>query len=62
MNANAYGGELARCSSGSTSPRPRASSAATPDQLGFAYRRSNLGRGEVVARASFALEPAEPSR
>jgi UDP-N-acetylmuramate dehydrogenase len=30
-----------------------------PDQLGFAYRRSNLAAGEVVARASFALAPAE---
>src|SRR5690606_12196689 len=30
----------------------------TPDQLGFAYRRSNLRPGEVVARASFRLAPA----
>src|SRR5580704_15042410 len=29
-----------------------------PEQLGFAYRRSSLGAGEVVARASFALAPA----
>jgi UDP-N-acetylenolpyruvoylglucosamine reductase len=27
-----------------------------PDQLGFAYRSSSLGAGEVVAQASFALE------
>src|SRR5438132_529120 len=32
----------------------------TPDQLGFAYRRSSLRPGEVVARASFALQPASP--
>jgi UDP-N-acetylenolpyruvoylglucosamine reductase len=58
MNANAYGGELARAldwvdvvSAGGTQRR-------TPDQLGFAYRRSSLGPGEVVARASFALSEA----
>jgi UDP-N-acetylmuramate dehydrogenase len=32
-----------------------------PADLGFSYRRSNLGPGEVVARASFGLAPAEPS-
>lgn len=31
----------------------------TPDQLGFRYRRSNLVKGEVVARARFKLEPAD---
>jgi UDP-N-acetylenolpyruvoylglucosamine reductase len=30
----------------------------TPDQLGFAYRRSSLRACEVVARASFALQEA----
>jgi UDP-N-acetylenolpyruvoylglucosamine reductase len=33
-----------------------------PEQLGFAYRSSNLEPREVVARASFALEPAEPEQ
>src|SRR4029078_12035332 len=28
--------------------------------LGFSYRRSNLGEGEDVARASFGLTPGEP--
>jgi UDP-N-acetylenolpyruvoylglucosamine reductase len=58
MNANAYGGELGRVlewvdivSAGGTLRR-------RPQELGFAYRRSNLGSGEIVARASFALEPA----
>jgi UDP-N-acetylmuramate dehydrogenase len=57
MNANAYGGELARalewvdvCSAAGTIRR-------TPGELGFAYRRSGLRRGEVVARAAFALRP-----
>ena len=58
MNANAYGGELGRVlewvdvvSASGTERRP-------PQALGFAYRRSSLGAGEVVARASFALAPA----
>jgi UDP-N-acetylenolpyruvoylglucosamine reductase len=60
MNANAYGGQLARvlewvdvCTAAGTDRRP-------PDQLGFTYRHSNLREGEVVARASFHLHPADP--
>ncbi len=60
MNANAYGGELARtlewvdvCTAGGVDRR-------VPDDLGFSYRRSNLVAGEVVSAASFALTPAEP--
>jgi UDP-N-acetylenolpyruvoylglucosamine reductase len=60
MNANAYGGQLAEvlewvdvCSAAGTDRR-------TPDRLGFTYRHSNLGEGEVVARASFRLQPADP--
>jgi UDP-N-acetylmuramate dehydrogenase len=60
MNANAYGGQLARvlewvdvCTAAGTDRRE-------PGQLGFEYRRSNLRPGEVVARASFQLQPAEP--
>jgi UDP-N-acetylmuramate dehydrogenase len=55
MNANAYGGELGRvlewvnvCTAAGIERR-------APDELGFGYRRSNLGAGEVVARASFQL-------
>lgn len=58
MNANAYGGELAKalewvevCSAAGVERRE-------PADLGFAYRRSGLGPGEVVARAAFALSPA----
>jgi UDP-N-acetylenolpyruvoylglucosamine reductase len=60
MNANAYGGQLARvlewvdvCTADGPDRR-------RPDQLGFAYRRSNLGEGEVVSRASFALTEGDP--
>jgi UDP-N-acetylenolpyruvoylglucosamine reductase len=55
MNANAYGGELARVLewvdvAGSSRTERR-----SPQQLGFAYRTSSIGPGEVVAGASFAL-------
>ncbi len=62
MNANAYGGELARTLEWvdvvSASGRDRR----TPEQLGFAYRRSALAAGEVVARAAFALAPASAEK
>ena len=32
-----------------------------PSDLGFEYRRSNLRPREIVARASFVLEPADPA-
>jgi UDP-N-acetylenolpyruvoylglucosamine reductase len=61
MNANAYGGELAAvletvrvCSATGVDER-------RPEQLGFAYRRSNLASGEVVSRASFSLAPGDPA-
>ena len=60
MNANAYGGALGEAlewvdvvTSGGVDRR-------APEQLGFSYRGSNLGRGEVVARVGFGLAPAEP--
>ena len=61
MNANAYGGQLAEVlewvdvASGAGSDRRR------PDQLGFAYRSSNLCSGEVVSRACFGLRSGEPA-
>jgi UDP-N-acetylmuramate dehydrogenase len=61
MNANAYGGDLSRVLEWVEIARPGEVARRTPDELGFEYRRSNLEPGEVVARASFALAPAEPS-
>lgn len=58
MNANAYGGELARVLEWVDVVRADGTERKTPDQLGFAYRRSSLRPGEVVARASFALSEA----
>jgi UDP-N-acetylenolpyruvoylglucosamine reductase len=60
MNANAYGGELAKvlewvdvCTAAGNERRD-------PSRLDFAYRSSNLEPDEVVARASFRLKPGEP--
>jgi UDP-N-acetylenolpyruvoylglucosamine reductase len=61
MNANAYGGELARVLEWVEVTTPDGTDRRRPDQLGFGYRRSNIGPREVVARARFALEPAEPA-
>jgi UDP-N-acetylmuramate dehydrogenase len=60
MNANAYGGELARVLEWVEVVSATGSERRTPAQLGFGYRRSDLGHDEVVALASFALAPAEP--
>jgi UDP-N-acetylenolpyruvoylglucosamine reductase len=60
MNANAYGGDLSRVLEWVELATPQGTDRRTPEQLGFRYRRSNLGPREVVARASFALAPAEP--
>jgi UDP-N-acetylmuramate dehydrogenase len=60
MNANAYGGDLARVLEWVEVATPAGTDTRRPEQLGFAYRRSNLGPHDVVARASFALEPADP--
>jgi UDP-N-acetylenolpyruvoylglucosamine reductase len=60
MNANAYGGELARsldwvdvCTASGRDRR-------TPESLGFQYRRSDLAPGEVVSGASFGLSAGDP--
>jgi UDP-N-acetylmuramate dehydrogenase len=60
MNANAYGGELARVLEWVDVCTARGTDRRGPDQLGFEYRRSNLRPGEIVARASFQLHPADP--
>ncbi len=62
MNANAYGGELARVLEWVQMVTAEGSERREPRQLGFAYRRSNLRPGEIVARASFALQADDPER
>jgi UDP-N-acetylmuramate--alanine ligase len=60
MNANAYGGELARVLEWVDVCTASGSERREPEALGFEYRRSSLAPGEVVARASFQLQPADP--
>jgi UDP-N-acetylenolpyruvoylglucosamine reductase len=62
MNANAYGGALADVLDWVDVVSANGTERRTPDQLGFEYRRSNLTAGEVVARASFNLTPAEQAQ
>lgn len=60
MNANAYGGELAEVLEWVDVCAPGGRDRRGPEDLGFEYRSSNLGPGEVVAAAGFALTAADP--
>ncbi len=60
MNANAYGGDLSRVLEWAEIVSAAGCERRAPSELGFAYRRSALTPGEVVARASFRLAPADP--
>ncbi len=62
MNANAYGGELARVLEWALVITVEGQERRTPAELGFVYRGSGLKPGEVVAQAAFQLQPAEPER
>jgi UDP-N-acetylmuramate dehydrogenase len=59
MNANAYGGQLAKVLEWVEIATPGGSERRSPDQLGFEYRKSNLKPREIVSRASFGLAPAD---
>ncbi len=59
MNANAYGGELARTLEWVEIVTAQGSERRIPEQLGFSYRRSNLAAGEIVARASLQLAESD---
>jgi UDP-N-acetylmuramate dehydrogenase len=59
MNANAYGGELARVLEWVDVTSASGTERRAPERLGFSYRRSGLAPGEVVARASFVLARSE---
>jgi UDP-N-acetylenolpyruvoylglucosamine reductase len=60
MNANAYGGQLAEVLEWVEVSTATGTERRDPAALGFVYRNSNLGAGEVVSRASFALTPGDP--
>lgn len=59
MNANAYGGELARTLQWVEIVTADGSERRIPEQLGFGYRRSNIAAGEIVARASLQLAESD---
>ncbi|HKB51543.1 MAG TPA: UDP-N-acetylmuramate dehydrogenase [Solirubrobacterales bacterium] len=61
MNANAYGGQLAKVLEWVDVCAPTGRERRDAEQLGFEYRSSNLGSDEVVALASFRLEAADAS-
>lgn len=61
MNANAYGGELARVLEWATIVDAAGCGRRPPEALGFGYRESNLNPGEIVVRARFVLTPSEPA-
>ncbi|MEX2106308.1 MAG: UDP-N-acetylmuramate dehydrogenase [Solirubrobacterales bacterium] len=60
MNANAYGGQLARVLEWVEVATAAGTERRLPADLGFSYRHSNLRPGEVVSRASFRLRPGDP--
>ncbi len=61
MNANAYGGELARALEWVELVTATGRERRAPEQLGFAYRRSNIAPGEIVTRAAFWLQNSDPA-
>jgi UDP-N-acetylmuramate dehydrogenase len=58
MNANAYGGELAKVLEWVEIVTAEGTARRAPAELGFGYRDSSITTGEIVARASFVLTPA----
>jgi UDP-N-acetylenolpyruvoylglucosamine reductase len=60
MNANAYGGELARTLRWALVATAEGLERREPARLGFGYRSSALRPGEIVAQASFALRGEDP--
>ncbi|MEZ5078521.1 MAG: UDP-N-acetylmuramate dehydrogenase [Solirubrobacterales bacterium] len=62
MNANAYGGQLARVLDWVEVTTAAGTGRRAPEELGFSYRRSNLRAGEVVSRARFQMRPGDPEQ
>jgi UDP-N-acetylmuramate dehydrogenase len=61
MNANAYGGQLARVLEWVEVATAQGTERRAPDQLGFTYRNSNLRAGEIISRAGFRLRRGDPA-
>lgn len=62
MNANAYGGELAKVLEWADVATPAGVERRTAEDFEFSYRHSNITGRQIVTRAQFALEPAEPAQ
>lgn len=60
MNAGAHRSDLSEVLRWAVICSPEGRRRVSPDELDLGYRRSSVARGEVVAAASFALEPGEP--
>ena len=60
MNANAYGGDLAGVLEYVDLATAKGTVCRVPSELGFSYRHSNIGPGEVVAWAAFWLKESDP--
>jgi len=60
MNAGAYGSDWARVLKRALVVSQAGAIWRTPPELGLSYRHSNLGDGEVVARAEFDLQSGHP--
>ena len=60
MNANAYGGRLADVIEAVEVCDGEGVRSVGPEDLGFGYRSSGLGGGEVVSKVTFLLSPDQP--
>jgi len=60
MNAGAYGGDWKGVLGRALVTTTEGSEWLAPDQLGLEYRRSSLGRHQVVAAVEFRLTPRSP--
>jgi UDP-N-acetylenolpyruvoylglucosamine reductase len=61
MNANAYGGELARVLEWVQIVTAGGSERREPAALGFGYRHSSIAPGEIVTQACFWLQDSDPA-
>jgi UDP-N-acetylmuramate dehydrogenase len=60
MNGGAYGGDFSHVVSRVRVATAEGSAWFTPDELGLAYRHSELHHGQVVVAAELRLEPRDP--
>jgi UDP-N-acetylenolpyruvoylglucosamine reductase len=61
MNAGAYGSDWSEILVRALVVDSAGSAWRTPAELGLSYRHSQLGPGDVVAKAEFRLEPRDPA-